>query len=628
VQAISVGKSFGARRVLDDVSFRVDPGTRLAVVGRNGEGKTTLLRVLAGLIEPDEGSVALGKGSRVALHEQRPERPEGVSVGEYVAEGLADAQEAEAELAALGERMAAGDSDAQVLTAYAAAEARLERVGGYDWRAGLERTMRGLGIDAARAEEPLARLSGGELTRASLARALVSHPDVLLLDEPTNHLDIEAAEWLERALPDLGATVVVVSHDRWFLESVATAVVEIERGRARLYPMGYSRYRRERAAEAERLGAQAARQAAEIARLERFVERWRAGTKARQAQSRAKRLAKIDRIEAPRSRRSLEFGFPKAERSAKVVVEAERLTVMAGDRAVLEDAGVVIERGERVAILGPNGAGKTSLLETLLGARPPGRGRVSIGHRVQIAYFTQHADELPPGRSPVEALLAGSNLNRTQARTLLGGFMFPGEAAEARIDVLSGGERRRLALACLVAGGGNLLALDEPTNHFDAESREALEAAIDAYEGTVLLISHDRALIDAVATRTLSLEDGRVVSREGGYAELIAARAAAARPDAPPAKAARTERPARAERPPRKDAAKTRAGREARKLERRIADLEVELAELEVELARPEVAADPERIGEGGRRHRDLQHEIAWLMREWEQAAEAAETGE
>ena len=625
MQAISITKSFGARTLLDGVSFKVEPGSRLAIVGRNGGGKTTLLRVLAGQIPADGGSVAAGKGARIALHDQRPPRVAGISVGDYVAEGLADARDAEDELARLGERMADGDAGSDVLAAYAAAEARLERVGGYDWRAGVERTMRGLGIDATRAAEPLEHLSGGELTRASLARALASRPDVLMLDEPTNHLDIQSAEWLERALPDLGATVIVVSHDRWFLESVATAVLELDRGNARLWPMGYSRFRRERAAEAARLGVQAARQQAEIARLERFVERWRAGTKARQARSRAKRLAKVERIDAPRGDRALAFGFPKAERSAKVVIEASGLTVMAGDNALLEGADVVVERGERVALVGPNGAGKTSLLETLLGIRAPGRGRVSIGHRVQIAHFTQHADELPPGRTPIEALLAASTLNRTQARTLLGGFLFPGEAAEGSLDNLSGGERRRLALACLVAGGGNVLALDEPTNHFDAESREALEAALEAYEGTVVLISHDRALIDAVATRTLSIEDGVLVSRAGGYGALVAARATLAPPEPTPAAPAR--RPA-AERPARRDRGATRARKEARRLEERIAALEGELAAVEDDLARPEVASDPERVGAGGRRHGELQEEIAWLLREWEQVAESAEATE
>lgn len=623
MQAISITRSFGARRVLDGVSFRVDPGSRLAVVGRNGGGKTTLLRILAGQTPADEGSVSLPKGSRIALHDQRPPRVAGISVGDYVAEGLADAQEAEDELGRLGERMAGGDAGDEVLRAYAEAEGRLERAGGYDWRAGVERVMRGLGIDDERAAGPLERLSGGELTRASLARALASRPDVLMLDEPTNHLDIESAEWLERALPELGATVVVVSHDRWFLESVATEVLELDGGRGRLWPMGYSRFRRERAAEAERLGAQAARQAAEIARLERFVERWRAGTRARQAQSRAKQLAKVERIDAPRRERALAFGFPKAERSAKVVVEASGLTTLAGERVLLEDVDLVVERGERVAIVGPNGAGKTTLLETLLGRRAPGRGRVSIGHRVDIAHFTQHTDELPPGRSPVEAVLAVSALSRTQARTLLGGFLFPGEAAEGPLDVLSGGERRRLALACLVAGGGNVLALDEPTNHFDAESREALEAAIEAYEGTVLLISHDRALIDAVATRTISIEDGRLVSRPGGYGALVAARAAAAAPAEP----VRPERRPSKERPGRRGAADGRARKEARRLERRIAQLEGELAVLEADLARPEVAADAGRVVEAGRRHQDLQQELAWLMRDWEAAAEAAGEG-
>ena len=397
----------------------------------------------------------------------------------------------------------------------------------------MERVLRGLGISEEHLPRPLAGFSGGELTRASLARALVSQPDVLLLDEPTNHLDLGAVEWLERAIGDLGAAVVLVSHDRWFLESLATGVLELDRGRARLWPMGYSAFRRERALAIDRQGAEAALQAAEIARLERFVERFRAGTRSRQAASRQKRLDRMTRIEAPTRAAHLAFGFPRAERSGRVVIEADGVDVAVPGRTLVAGVGFTLERGQRLAVVGPNGAGKTSLVETLIGRRPAERGRVSVGHRVEMAYFSQQGAGLRDDRTVVETVLAAGDLTQTQARTLLGGFLFSGADADAPVERLSGGERRRLELVALIARGGNLLVLDEPTNHLDTESREALETALGAFDGTVVIVSHDRALIDAVATHTLSIEDGRAVLRAGGYADLLRARDEAQAPPAP-----------------------------------------------------------------------------------------------
>ena len=387
------------------------------------------------------------------------------------------------------------------------------------------RVTRGLGIPDARLADPLAVFSGGELTRASLARALVARPDILLLDEPTNHLDVQSTEWLEDAIAEMGCAVVLVSHDRYFLESIATAVLELDQGRSKLWPFGYSRFRKERALAAAVQAKEAERTAAEIARLERFVERWRAGTRSRQAKSRSKRLQRIARPEVNRSAKALAFGFPPVAASGRVVLEAHRMTVAVGERVLIDRADLVIERGERVAIVGPNGAGKTTLLETMIGLRPPTAGRIGIGHRVDLSYYSQHDQELRGDRTIVDTILAETALTRTQARTLLGAFLFPGELADRRVADLSGGERRRLQLALLVARGGNLLVFDEPTNHLDAESREALEEALDAYAGTIVLVSHDRALIDAVATRTLAIEDGTLVARDGGWADLLQARA-------------------------------------------------------------------------------------------------------
>ncbi|HMM48926.1 MAG TPA: ABC-F family ATP-binding cassette domain-containing protein [Miltoncostaeaceae bacterium] len=634
---------FGARDLLRDVSFRVDPGDRVAVVGRNGEGKTTLLRILAGQLEADGGSISLPKGATIALHDQRPPRERGLTLGEYVAQGMREAEAAEAELAELEGRMAAGDAGVDVLDAYERAQARLERAGGYAWRSWIERVLRGLGIPESWLERPLDGFSGGELTRASLARSLVSRPDVLLLDEPTNHLDLEAVEWLERAIADLGAAVVLVSHDRYFLESVATSVVEIDRGRAKWWPMGYSAFRRERALALDRQGAEAERQAAEIARLERFVTRWRAGTKARQASSRQKQIDRLQRVrvDAPRRQSHMAFGFPKAEATGRVVLGVDGLCVEVPGRRLVSELGFTLERGWRLGIVGPNGAGKTTLLETLIGRRVPAAGRVSIGHRVQAAYFSQHGEELDERRTVVETVLADSDLTSTQARTLLGGFLFSGEAADRPVERLSGGERRRLSLVSLIARGGNLLVLDEPTNHLDTESCEALETALDAYDGTVLIISHDRALLDAVCTHTLALEDGHGVLRPGGYADLIGAREAegvsgpaaqlstatgsvsrAVTGASPGARGAR-----RADGAAREGEAAERGRRPARRPPQRLQrEVEERIAAVERTLADPATLADHRVLAEEAERHRVLQEELAWLMLRWEEASEALQT--
>ena len=418
--------------------------------------------------------------------------------------------------------------------------------------------------------------------------------------------------------------MLLVSHDRWFLESVATGILELDRGRAKLWPMRYSAFRRERALALDRQGVAAERQAAEIARLERFVTRWRAGTKSRQAASRQKRLDKLPRVEAPRRETALAFGFPRSERSSRLVIEVDGLDVAVPGRPLVTGAGFAVERGQRVAVVGPNGTGKTTLIETLVGRRPPARGRVSLGHKVALAYFSQHGEDLPEDRTILEAVLARSDMTPGQARTLLGGFLFSGDMVDRKIEKLSGGERRRLGLVGLLARGGNLLVLDEPTNHLDTESREALEAALEAYDGTVVMISHDRALIDAIATHTLAIEDGGAVMRIGGYTDLLRSREDAATPPAPARRAAPAapRAPRRPERAPK--ASPSRLQREVGQLEARIAELERAVEAVEAELVDPAVLADRERLAERGERHRELQQELAWALREWERTAEAA----
>jgi ATP-binding cassette subfamily F protein 3 len=613
--ASQLRKELSGDVLFDGVGFKVERSDRLALAGPNGAGKTTLLRALAGEVPLESGDLAFEKGARVALHDQRPPAGSDRPLREYVLAGTADLAALEHELRSLEEAMASGAHDDRTLARYAATQARLEHAGGYDWRDRAASVVRGLGFSDADLDRPLRTFSGGELTRASLARALAAQPDLLLLDEPTNHLDIESLEWLENVLRTLDAAVVLVAHDRWFLEAVTTAVLELEGGRSVYFPGAWHVWRRERAARDVNLARTAARQAEQLARLERFVERFRyKASKARQAQSKLKQIERLQaaRVQAPDGRRRvLGFEFLRPARSGRDVVVAEGLRVEAGDKPLLDEATFAIERGEHVALVGPNGSGKTTLLETILGRRPAAEGVVRLGHGVQAAYFSQHEAELDERGSVLDAAMAGTGLKRPEAQKLLGQFLFSGwDEHEKPAAALSGGERRRLALAIVVASGANLLVLDEPTNHLDLESREALERALEAFPGTVLLVSHDRALLDAVAGRLLAVEERRIVSYPGGWADYVRAQAPQPEPAPPPPKAAKS-RP-RAARPARHEpTALELVEREVARAEERVSDLERRLAEDWSDMALLTA-------------HREARRDLDALIRRWEALFEAS----
>ncbi len=530
--ASDLHKDMAGQPLLRGVSFKLERRERMTIAGRNGAGKTTLLRMLAGETSIDRGELSIAKGVRIALHDQRPPRERGIPLSEYLLSGCAEELAIEAELGALEAKMAGGASDEATYGRYARAQARLEARGGYLWRSRATAMAHGLGFRDVDLERTLDTFSGGQLTRASLARALATGADVLLLDEPTNHLDIESLEWLEQTLVDLDAAVVLVAHDRWFLEAVGTAVLELEAGRSRFFAGTWHQWRREQAARELALGRAIESQQAEIERMERFIERFRyKATKAKQAQSRVKKLAKIERIERdPRDGKGLEFAFSAPERSGRVIFELLDGRIEVGDEHIvlLEHVELWLERGEHVSLVGPNGTGKTTLIETLAGRRPLAAGRLSTGHNVKVGYLSQHADELgaggPPEQSVVDAAQRATGLSPGKARALLGRFLFSGEEAEKPLSGLSGGERRRLSLAVLVQSGANVLILDEPTNHLDIESREALEDALRGFTGAILLVSHDRALLDAVGTRTIAVEDRALHSYVGGWPEYVRVR--------------------------------------------------------------------------------------------------------
>ena len=615
VIASGLRKEFSGDVLFDGVSFKVERADRLALAGPNGAGKTTLLRALAGQGSLEGGELAWQKGARVALHDQRPPDTSSRPLREYVLSGTADLAAVEQELRVLEAAMSSGDHGAATLRRYSEAQARLEHAGGYDWRDRAASVVRGLGFTEDDLDRPLQTFSGGELTRASLARALASQPDLLLLDEPTNHLDIESLEWLEQMLKTLDAAVILVAHDRWFLEAVTTAVLEVEGGKSIYFPGAWHVWRREQAARAIHQTKTAARQAEQLERLERFVERFRyKASKAKQAQARVKQIKKLEanRVHAPDGRRrTLGFEFLKPARSGRDVLVVEGLSLQAGDKHLLDGASIAIERGEHVALVGPNGSGKTTLLETLLGRREPKAGTIRLGHGVEAAYFSQHEAELDERGSVLDAAMFGTGLKRPEAQKLLGRFLFSGwDEHEKPVVALSGGERRRLALAIVVASGANFLVLDEPTNHLDLESRESLEAALEAFPGTVLLVSHDRALLDAVADRLLAVEDRTIASYPGGWADYVRAQEADELAAAPPPKPKpKVEKPKRPAKPTRSPIELVEA--EVARAEERVAQLERQLADDWGDTAL--VAA-----------HRDAREDLAALLSRWEALFEAS----
>jgi ATP-binding cassette, subfamily F, member 3 len=621
VIASNLRKELAGSVLFDGVSFSVERRDRVALSGPNGAGKTTLLRILAGETEKHGGELAFAKGTRVALHDQRPPLEQDLTLREYVLAGARDLVALEEELRRLEQAMAEGDHTQATLNRYAEAQARLEHAGGYAWRDHAASVVRGLGFAEEDLDRPLHTFSGGELTRASLARALGGDPDLLLLDEPTNHLDVANLEWLERELASLDAAVILVAHDRWFLEAVTTATLELEAGRGTFFPGPWHAWRREKAARMLHAQKEVERVQGDIARLERFVERFRyKKDKARQAQAKLTQIGRLQQERAAaagevallsRRTRGLGFEFLKPARSGRTVVEADGLEVAIGGRVLLRDATFAVERGEHVALVGPNGSGKTTLLERLV----RGEG-VRIGHGVEVGYFSQQELELDTRGSVLQCVQSMTGLSRPDAQNLLGRFLFSGwDAHEKPVSVLSGGERRRLALAVTVASGANFLVLDEPTNHLDLESREALEAALDAFPGTVLLVSHDRALLDAIAERTLAIEDGELRAYDGGWAELLRVREereARAKPEPPVERAKPAPKPQTPKAKPRRPSALAL-------IEAEIAVREAEVAELEKKLAEDWTDVD---VLAAHKRSRDA---LTALLERWEQLFEQAQ---
>ena len=518
----AVGRYFGEREVLRDVSFRLAEGDRVGLVGPNGTGKTTLLRIAAGLDEPDSGMVAYARGTRIGFLRQELLEEATGTVEQHARGAAAHLRELEAELRAM--EHALGDADQARLERYADLQHHFDHAGGYDFEGTLRRVMAGLGLADLLARD-VATLSGGERTRLGLARLLLDDPDILLLDEPTNHLDVAALEWLETFLVERQMTALVSSHDRWFLDKVTSRTLSIEDRTVVEYRGGYTHYARQRADREAAQTTAAARQAEEIARTEDFIRRYGAGQRSKEARGRGKKLARLERIEAPTRTARHTWRLEAADLGSETVLETTSLAV--GYREpVVRTGSLRIARDARVAVVGPNGAGKTTLIRTLLGDLAPLDGYVSAAPMARIAYLEQAQAELTGTTTVLETIRASSSLTDQEARDHLARFLFRGEEVDRVVGVLSGGERARLALARLSLRQANLLVLDEPTNHLDLAAREQLERVLDTFGGTLLFVSHDRYFIDKLATELWLIDRGLLRRWEGNWSSYQRERAA------------------------------------------------------------------------------------------------------
>jgi ATP-binding cassette subfamily F protein 3 len=514
----AIKKSYHGLPVLDGVDLRVEEGEKVGLIGRNGSGKSTLFRIITGEVTPDAGTIERMRRARLACLAQLPEVQADKTIQEIVLDHFSEITELEARLQELEERISAGDESA--LDPYGHAQHEFALKGGYEFRSKVKRVLGGLGFAEVEFSMSFGSLSGGQRTRLMLALVLLEDADLLMLDEPENHLDLNAREWLEDFLKSWPKTLVIISHDRRVLNEVTTRTIEVERGKARSFPGNYTAYQREKIRLTEDQEEQFRRQQEQIRREEAWIDRFRyKATKAKQVQSRIKRLEKVERVEAPLAEMSSAvFRLGDVVRSGQVVLRADALGMRYGDLQLYQGLNLEVTRGERIGIIGPNGSGKSTLLKQLAGELEGGTGKVEYGYNCNVAMYDQHHMTLNPERDILGELeSAYPQYGRQNLRSFLGRFLFTGDDVFKSIGRLSGGERSRVALAKLVLSEANVLLLDEPTNHLDVTSREALETALEGFPGSLVMISHDRALLDRLVDSLIILGDGRAEKFLGNY---------------------------------------------------------------------------------------------------------------
>ena len=517
IRMIGLGKSFGVRQVFSNVSFEIKEGDRIALVGPNGAGKSTLLKCILGIEELDEGQVVMSPVASIGYLQQDVNLGD-ASLAEEIETAWEDVHALENKLQELTtylETHEASESDLQRLDYL---QNRLEWLGGYDYEQKTKRIVYGLGFTDEDLYKPANAFSGGQKTRINLAKALVRSPDFLFLDEPTNHLDMEMLEWLEGYLSSYRGGILIVSHDRYFMDRIVTGVVELDHHKATTYRGNYSRYvaQREERLKADTIAYE--KQQEYIKKTEEYIDKYRAGIKSKMARGRQSQLNRLERLEAPETSHSLDFKFPPAAMSADKVLVLDHVSIgYKTDDPIIDDVSVVVRRGESVALIGPNGAGKSTMVKAIVGELFPTEGHIDIGNRVQVGYFSQEHEELHDRWQVVDEIINHYNFTEEKARNVLGSFLFKGDDVFKLVGDLSGGERARLALLKLFLQGDNFLILDEPTNHLDVPTREIVERALQQFGGTCFIISHDRYFLDQVSTRTLVLENKGLTEYLGNY---------------------------------------------------------------------------------------------------------------
>ena len=685
IQIEEASKSFGAQTVFRDLTWHITRGQRVGLVGPNGAGKTTLCRILLGEAEVDAGQVRRAKSTTIGyLPQEIAPAGDGSVLGHLLA-GFPDVQRLETEMELLAAEMAEVENGAaeELMERYGDLQHRYESLGGYRLEARAKAILGGLGFSPDDAHAPLAKLSGGWRMRVALGRLLLQSPDLLLLDEPTNHLDLESLLWLEDFLGAYEGTVVIISHDRYFLNRVVDRIAELELGRFALYVGDYDEYQAQKLLRQEQLEAAQKSQAEQIEKMERFIRKFRyKATKARQVQSRIKQLDKIERVEMIRAPKRIHFRFPQPGRSGTVVSELRKVHKAYGETVVYRGVDFRLLRGDRVALVGPNGAGKSTLLKIVAGVLPFEKGDRILGHNASVHYYAQHQlDALDPKNAVLEELASVADLEmQPRLRGILGAFLFSGDDVEKPVAVLSGGEKSRLALAKMLLRPANLLCLDEPTNHLDVTAREILEEALDQFDGTMLFISHDRYFINRIATKVVEVRDGRLFDYAGDYDYYLEKREeeqgsreqgsgggemqgrggareqgnrgareqgrqpgerdngsrGGARPAAEPPNR-RTAEPsggAEAPRPRTREAkraeaeARQRKSREVAPLRARLKETEAEIFRIETrvrdltdQMADPDLYRDGDRAREVARERKDLEGQVASLYGKWEELA-------
>ena len=638
----NVAKAFGINEIFKNVSFMVEQGEHLGLVGVNGSGKTTLLRCLLNPDYVDSGVIKFEPGTSVGYVQQGFTDIAG-TIWQFMMNSCPEVLNLRDKLQQLEEASADLDGTEleEVLEEYARVTKRYEHIDGYNLEARIKRVLIGLGYKEDWWEKDATTLSGGQKTRLMLAAALVRNPDFMILDEPTNHLDILMTQWLEGYLKEFRGGLIVVSHDRAFLDNVATRILEMEGGKLQSFKGNYTKYLEQKAIQTQTLEAAYNAQQEYIARTEAYIRRFKAGIKSKMARGRQSQLDRLERIDAPVYNEEFELRLPPAAECADRVLIMEDLTIGYGDNVLAKGINLTLRRGEKAALLGANGTGKTTLLKTILGEVDPLKGKAKIGSRVQIGYFSQTYERLNPQQTLLENFVIEYGFTEEHTRSMLGGMLFHGDDVFKEIGTLSGGQKARLVLLELVLDGANCLVLDEPTNHLDIMARETVEAALTAFDGTVLVVSHDRYFVNEVANRIWEIEDCQVKDYKGNYefyqeerakqAVLLAEREAELEKQKAYAEqqAKKNAVQATSEKVEAKNKQRRYSPDEAKKLlpkvELSIREQEAMMKILEMKMADPANHADPAQSAAMAAEHDEYENKIMELMEKWEQLMEASE---